>query len=166
MTQTQSKIHRDCQSCPDFLCVAPSIPWSHYPSDQQGNRQHLKLSTRLFSPESSSGRILCSGKRLLLHICQSNKCRGPLPANRLCRRGYHHRFISSSVFTRAQISTCLPLVWEGTSMFDLSCYVVNLSFYDSFPTQIPLRVFHSCWVSCLSCSVIMLLLPALLIPVF
>ena len=51
-------------------------------------------------------------------------------------------------------------------MFDLSCYVANLSFYDSFPAQIPLRVFHSCWVSCLSCSVIMLLLPALLIPVF
>lgn len=59
--------------------------------------------------------------------------------------------ISSSVFTRAQISTCLPLVWEGTSMFDLSCYVVNLSFYDSSPTQIPLRIFHSCWMSCLSC---------------
>lgn len=94
MTQTQSKIHRDCQSCPDVLCVAPSVPLSHHPSDQQGNRQHLKLSTRPFSPESSSGRILCSGKLFLL-ICWPNKCRGHLPANRLCRRGYHHRFIGA-----------------------------------------------------------------------
>ena len=50
---------------------------------------------RPFSPESSSSRILCSGKLLLLHICRSNKCRGPLPANRLCRRGYHHRFMGA-----------------------------------------------------------------------
>ena len=92
MTQTQRKIHRDCQSCPDFLCVAPSVSMSHHASDQQGNRQHLKLSTRPFSPESSSGRILYSGKLFLLHICWPNKCRGPLSANRFYRRGYHHRF--------------------------------------------------------------------------
>lgn len=31
-------------------------------------------------------------KNFLLHICWPNRCRGPLPANRFCRRGYHHQF--------------------------------------------------------------------------
>lgn len=66
VTQTQDQNHRAVQFCTDFLHEAPSVPSSHHPPDQPGNRE---LSAHYPGPPVFSPRIFCTTFSCL---CQPN----------------------------------------------------------------------------------------------
>lgn len=80
------------QSCPDFLCVAPSVSLSPAPSDPaRGIDASQTLYQAILPQKSSSGRILYSGKLFSsIFVGQTNLEAPFLQTDSV--GGYHHRF--------------------------------------------------------------------------